>query len=449
MRHSIIALILTCEAMVASPAIAQSTITERSVGGHEAFLASEALHGRGSATRDEAIAAAYVGSRFQSYGLAPAPGMSGYLQTATIVRQKLSGPPTVTVDGVALPEPTLLIASGQYVSGRLAIATDSKSLPDAPVILLAARDLDVMQVVRAARGKRIALILVRESDATRRLAGMLGATRLPTYLEGQTPPAQPTLATLPDAAVDALAKNAGAAVALTVQVTSERSQTTNAIGYLKGSDPNAGTLLFSAHLDHLGLRPDGTIMPGANDDASGTTAVLELAEVLAAGHPPRRSILFVAYGSEELGGFGSTYFAEHPPIPLAQIIANVEFEMIGAQDPKLPANTLMMTGFERSNLGGALKDHGALVTGDPYPDEHFFERSDNYSLALKGIVAHTVSGWAVTPTYHQPTDTFANLNIPFMTSAIRSLVAPLEWLANSDFVPAWNPGGKPTPTPTQ
>src|SRR4051812_10394445 len=129
MRHSIIALILTCEAMVASPAIAQSTITERSVGGHEAFLASEALHGRGSATRDEAIAAAYVGSRFQSYGFAPAPGMSGYLQTATIVRQKLSGPPTVTVDGVALPEPTLLIASGQYVSGRLAIATDSKSLP--------------------------------------------------------------------------------------------------------------------------------------------------------------------------------------------------------------------------------------------------------------------------------------------------------------------------------
>ena len=60
------------------------------------------------------------------------------------------------------------------------------------------------------------------------------------------------------------------------------------------------------------------------------------------------------------------------------------------------------------------------------------------------MVAHTVSGWAVTPTYHQPTDTYANLNIPFMTSAIRSLVAPVEWLANSDFVPAWNAGGKPT-----
>jgi Zn-dependent M28 family amino/carboxypeptidase len=234
-------------------------------------------------------------------------------------------------------------------------------------------------------------------------------------------------------------------VALTVSATQERALTTNAIGYLKGSDPAAGTLLFSAHLDHLGVRPDGTIMHGANDDASGTTAVLELAQALASGKQPRRSILFVCYGSEEIGEYGSTYFGEHPPVPLDRIVANVEFEMIGAQDPKLPTNTLMMTGFDRSNLGAALKQHGALVTGDPYPEQHFFERSDNYALALKGVVAHTVSGWAVTPTYHQPTDTFANLNIPFMTNAIRSLVAPAEWLANSDFVPAWKPGGRPTP----
>jgi Zn-dependent M28 family amino/carboxypeptidase len=155
--------------------------------------------------------------------------------------------------------------------------------------------------------------------------------------------------------------------------------------------------------------------------------------------------LFVAYGSEEIGEYGSTYFGEHPPVPLAEIVANVEFEMIGAQDPKLPKNTLMMTGFDRSNLGAALKQHGALVTGDPYPEQRFFERSDNYALALKGIVAHTVSGWAVTPTYHQPTDTVENLNIPFMTKSIRSLVAPLEWLANSNFVPAWKPGGRPSP----
>jgi hypothetical protein len=103
----------------------------------------------------------------------------------------------------------------------------------------------------------------------------------------------------------------------------------------------------------------------------------------------------------------------------------------------------MMTGFERSDLGEALKAHGALVAADPYPDQHFFERSDNYSLAVTGVVAHTLSGWAVTPTYHTPDDTLANLNLPFMTRAIQSLIEPARWLADGDFTPQWKPGGKP------
>ncbi len=142
---------------------------------------------------------------------------------------------------------------------------------------------------------------------------------------------------------------------------------------------------------------------------------------------------------------GSTYFGAHPPIPLTDIVANIEFEMIGAQDPGLPRGSLMMTGFERSTLGAMLKKNGALVAGDPYPDQHFFERSDNYSLALQGIVAHTLSGWAVVPTYHQPTDTIANLDIPFMTRAIQSLIRPVRRLASSDFRPDWTPGGRPKP----
>jgi aminopeptidase YwaD len=438
-------LILAASA-IAAPALAQSSITERSVAAHESFFASDALQGRGSATRDEAIAAAYVASEFGSYGLAPAPGMNGFLQTAAVIRETLSGPASLTVGGAAVAAPTVMAASGQPVAGPLTIASsaDAAKLPDAPVVLVSARDADPLAFFRAASSKHIGLMIIRESDSTRKLMGMFGGKpRLPTFLEGSPEKDRPTIVTLPDAVVDTLARQAGAQVALSVPVTQERGLTTNAIGYLKGSDPAAGTLLFSAHLDHLGVRPDGTIMHGANDDASGTTAVLELAQALASGKQPRRSILFVCYGSEEIGEFGSTYFGEHPPVPLSQIVANVEFEMIGAQDPKLPKNTLMMTGFERSNLGQALKQHGGLVTGDPYPEEHFFERSDNYALALKGVVAHTVSGWAVTPTYHQPTDTFENLNIPFMTSAIRSLVAPVEWLANSDFVPAWNPGGRP------
>ena len=433
-------------AALASPVLAQSTITERSVAAHEAFLASDALQGRGSATRDEAIAAVYVASEFQSYGLQPAPGMAGYLQPATLLRVVLDGAPTMSVAGVPIPSPTLMIGPGTGVSGPLVVANtdDPAKQPRADVLLVPSTSGDFRALGQAARDKGTKLLVLPLNDVTQKYVGMMGGKpRLPTYLEGDSPSTRMSIVLLRPEAIAELAKKGGATVNLTVPTRQERTITTNAIGYLAGSDPKAGTLLFSAHLDHLGVRPDGTIMHGANDDASGTTAVLELAQAMASGKQPKRNILFVCYGSEEIGEYGSTYFGEHPPVPLKDIVANVEFEMIGAQDPKLPKDTLMMTGFERSNLGEALKQHGALVTGDPYPEQHFFQRSDNYALALKGVVAHTVSGWAVTPTYHQPTDTFANLNIPFMTNAIRSLIAPVEWLANSNFVPAWKPGGKP------
>jgi Zn-dependent M28 family amino/carboxypeptidase len=218
--------------------------------------------------------------------------------------------------------------------------------------------------------------------------------------------------------------------------------TFNAIGFLPGTDPGAGVILITAHHDHLGV-VNGKMMPGANDDASGTAAVIEIARALAAGKPMKRGVLFVTYGTEEVGGLGSTYFGAHSPVPLSSIVANVEIEMIGAPDPKLPVGHLMMTGFERSNLGEALLAHGALVAPDPYPEQHFFERSDNYSLALQGVVAHTVSGWATTPNYHSENDTVANLDIGFMTRAIQSLIPSVRFLAEGDFVPAWKPDGRP------
>lgn len=417
------------------------TVRPEWVRAHESFLASDALQGRGSATHDEAVAAAYVASQFEGYGLKTAPGMTGYTQSARIVRLRLDGAPVLANNGLLLEGATMLIGSGAPVSGQAVLYTGKP----ADVAIAADPKFSLIGFLRSDASDHVKLLIVRESDETRALLSRFGGhARLPTYLEGGEPRGGVTVVTLPPGAFDAAVRNPGKVELALPGLRKDVSTTTNAIGYLPGTDPKAGVILFSAHLDHLGLQPDGTIMPGANDDASGTTAVLELAHALASGKAPRRSILFVAYGSEEIGGYGSRWFGAHSPVPLSTIVANIEVEMIGAQDPKLPAGQMMMTGFERSNLGEALKAHGALVGTDPYPDEHFFERSDNYQLALQGVVAHTISGWALVPTYHKPTDTLANLDIPFMTRAIQSLIGPAWWLANDDFVPAWKPGGRPS-----
>jgi aminopeptidase YwaD len=415
------------------------------VRAHEDFLASNALQGRGSATRDEAIAAAYVASQFEGFGLKPAPGISSYTQVARIIHPRLAGAPSLTLAGTGPLASLTLIMGAADVSGSYAVLGqgDPKQMPSSDIVVVTDPNASIEPIVGAAYDKHVKLLIVQQSPSTERLFERLGKSpRLRPYLEGSQQSAAPVLASLSASDIALLAKKAGQ-VELKAPTVADVAETTNAIGYLPGTDPKAGYLLVSAHLDHLGVR-EGTIMPGANDDASGTTAVIELAHALAAGAPMRRGILFVCYGSEELGGFGSRYFGAHPPVPLSSIVANLELEMIGAQDPKLPAGHLMMTGFERSNFGEILQKNGALVAKDPYPEEHFFQRSDNYSLALQGIVAHTVSGWAVVPTYHQPTDTVANLNIPFMTGAIQSLIAPLRAIANGNDAPQWRPGGRPT-----
>src|SRR5215213_6873230 len=137
MHFRFVSLALTGACVIAAPAYAQSIISERSVAAHEAFLASDALQGRGSATRDEAIAAAYVASEFQSYGLAPAPGIGGYLQTATVVREKLGGPAALTVGGIVTAAPMVLASSGRPIAGNLTVVSQREpgKLPGAAVVL--------------------------------------------------------------------------------------------------------------------------------------------------------------------------------------------------------------------------------------------------------------------------------------------------------------------------
>jgi len=224
--------------------------------------------------------------------------------------------------------------------------------------------------------------------------------------------------------------------------------TTNVVGIMRGSDSKLGkeTVLLSAHLDHLGIGREvngDKIYNGADDDASGVTAVLELAEALAAGPRPKRTVVFALFGSEEIGGYGARYFQEHPPVRIESFVANLEFEMIGRPDTVVAAHTLWLTGYERSNLGAELAAHGARLVADPHPDQHFFQRSDNYVLAKKGIIAHTVSSYGLHSDYHRPSDDLAHIDFAHMTEAIASMVGPVRWLVNSDFKPQWSKDGRP------
>lgn len=225
-------------------------------------------------------------------------------------------------------------------------------------------------------------------------------------------------------------------------------ETRNVIGILRGSDPKLKdeVILLTAHLDHVGTGKavnGDSIYNGADDDASGCVAVLQLARALVQGEAPKRTVLFVLFGSEETGGQGNQFFLEHPPVPLQSIVANLEFEMIGRPDPEVKPDELWLTGFERSNLGPELAKHGAHLVADPRPKQQFFQRSDNFALAKKGIVAHTVSSFGLHPDYHRPSDDIAHLDFTHMEQAIHSMVEPVKWLANSNFKPEWEPGKKP------
>ena len=226
-----------------------------------------------------------------------------------------------------------------------------------------------------------------------------------------------------------------------------RPETWNAVAILRGTTAADQVVLLSAHLDAYGIGAPAAngdrIYNGADDDASGVTAILALAQTLSAGPRPKRTILFALFGAEEIGGAGNAAFLAHPPVPLMSIVANLEFEMIGRPDPAVAPGTLWLTGFDRSTLGPQLACHGARLVPDPHPTENFFRRSDNFALARKGIIAQTVSSFGLHPDYHRPSDDLGSIDFNHLTRAVASMVPPIQWLANTAWTPSWNPGQKP------
>ena len=472
---------------VSAPASERRTakVCARCIRAHMDFLASDALRGRGSGTPDELIAATYVAAQLEQYGVAPAGDHGSYIQQAPVIRQTLSAPPVVwfmtPVNGTPAQrvqwthgkEMLALSLSDTEFQGPLkTIDTDrggasrkknsfSEGKQDTPdgtaanqgaIVLILGKDPVKVRAARLSAEESGAIAVLvpasgndllqwekRASELPRLPLKLAGTSGGPSLGEGShnefalSDDAMASLRAIPEGTTLHLETSTGPP---------EKSSTWNAVGKIEGSDPKLrrSVILLSAHLDHLGIGPPvngDSIYNGADDDASGTTAVLELARVLGRGPKPKRTVVFALFGSEEDGGLGSGWFQAHSPVPLADIAANLEFEMIGRRDPKYPDDSLWLSGWERTNLGPELATHGANLVKDERPEEHFFMRSDNYVLAKKGVVAQTASSFGLHADYHQPSDDLAHIDFHHMQAAIASVIAPIEWLVNSDFRPQW------------
>ena len=216
----------------------------------------------------------------------------------------------------------------------------------------------------------------------------------------------------------------------------------NVIGILPGKSKKDEYVIFSAHYDHIGTgKPDtagDSIYNGANDDAAGTTAVVMLSKYFKKLNNNERTLIFVAFTAEEIGGYGSKYFSKNTDAD--KVVAMFNIEMIGTES-MWGTNSAYITGYEKSDLGKILQSN---LTGskfhfepDPYPTENLFYRSDNATLAALGVPAHTISTSKMDAEkfYHTREDEIESLDINNMTEIIKAVALSSKSLINGNDTP--------------
>jgi hypothetical protein len=236
----------------------------------------------------------------------------------------------------------------------------------------------------------------------------------------------------------------------------------NVLAVLPGTQARdrAEYILLSAHYDHIGTDAKASgdqIFNGADDNASGVTAMLGIAKQLQqqlarGGAKPTRHIVFAAWDAEELGLKGSSHFVQQPLIPVARIVTNLNFEMVGVTEGKYRRN-LWMTGWQHSQLFDTLKpllaQQGWSLESDPYPDWGLFLRSDNAPFAAVknagskdkphwlGIPAHSLSVWRGQQHYHGLHDEAGLIDFDNLTELANVMSQVVTVLAKPDIQIDW------------
>lgn len=394
---------------------------------HIAVLASDELGGRQPGSPGGEAAGDYIADRFAAYGLQPAGEGETYFQTFTVPYGAITAPPVLDV----------IPPAGETLTGTYEYRTDYRALTggyvgagetEGQVVWLsncgreAYTGQDVVgkivlcnntgnpDVYRQAIAHRVGglLLLDREAETFRRGGYRQTAwvpETLPAYLISEEVGADLLVGTdytLDDLTLHFTATPLAVSVRMAVEVEEqEEAEARNVLGLLPGSDPahEDEIVVIGAHYDHLGLEPDGEVMNGANDNASGTAAILEIARLYQAhDFRPARSILFAAWDGEEQGLLGSRYYVEHPLLPITQTVALLNLDMVGAGE------VLQIDG--EPGVAGQM-----ALSADVYNVTTTIShvgRSDHVSFYEAGVDGAMFIYWP-DPVYHSPADEVSNV----------------------------------------
>jgi hypothetical protein len=412
MRISLVAGCLLASSLVAT-AQTKKAVSGATVERVLTTLAADDMQGRATGQPGQLKAAEFLAGEFKRIGLQPLPGATSFMQEFPAYQS------AVTSLAVTLNDATLPASQAFAVTNQPQLNWTEKD--GVEVLVLGPEDKIQQHYRDIFRPTKNLLVLLDPAQAAtfKGLATQLRQPRLSAEPAANQFSAVVVLAAGP---APASYRVAASSAATTVMLR-------NVVGYLPGRNPAQATekVIFSGHYDHLGIiKPvaGDSIANGADDDASGTTAVVALAEYFKKRRNNARSLIFVAFTAEEIGGFGARYFSKQ--LDPKELTAMFNIEMIG-KPAKFGPKTAFITGYEKSDFGKLLQ---ANLQGtdfkfepDPYPEQNLFYRSDNATLAKLGVPAHTISTDQI-PTdklYHSVDDEVSSLDVQNMTNVISAI----------------------------
>jgi hypothetical protein len=375
-------------------------------------LSADDMQGRATFTPGIEKAAQFIEGEYTQIGLKPMEGNTGYRQNFSMIKTK-PVKAEVSINGANIAPENIAVSGG--ASFNWANATDAEVVKVTPD-----KDLRKEYMGYLKSGKKM-LVLVdpKFADLFNRIQSRYknGSVSFKDKVNNNTSPLVFVLGTFDD--VKSFTVN--------YEVKSEELPLFNVAGIIPGKTKPNEYVVFSGHYDHLGIiKPmeGDSIANGADDDASGTTAVISLAKYYKKLDNNARTLIFVAFTAEEIGEYGSQYFAK--TVDPDKVVAMFNIEMIGKAS-KFGQNSAFITGFERSDFGTILQKNlegtAFKFYPDPYPEQDLFYRSDNASLARVGVPAHTISTDQIDidKYYHTVKDELSTLDVANITSTIRAI----------------------------